>query len=263
MELVARKLSQSRTAAQALIERGAVRVDSKIAQKASQPVTAETTIEVLEKLKYVSRGGEKLEKALVTFGIDVGGRVCVDGGISTGGFSDCLLQHGASKIYGIEVGHGQLAEKLSADERIVLFENTNLRNVTPEQVYKGESELATLAVLDLSFIPLRLVLPNIWNLLRSPRDLIVLIKPQFEVGPSEVGKKGVVKNRAAQCSALSQIAREATTVGWNLRNVTWSPLLGGEGNIEFLAWFNDSPATIHFDEKTFSTLVDNAWKELS
>ena len=193
------------------------------------------TIQIKERSRFVSRGGEKLAKALEVFGIPVAGRICLDGGISTGGFTDCLLQAGAAQVYGIDVGYGQADWGLRNDPRVILKERTNLRYMTAAELY-GDSGRADLAVVDVSFISLDKILPALWELLTPPKEAVLLVKPQFEVGRERVGKKGVVRDSATQADAIFQVWKAATALGWEERGLTWSPLLGPAGNIEYLLW---------------------------
>jgi len=181
----------------------------------------------------VSRGGLKLEKALKVFDISPAGRICVDCGASTGGFTDVLLKNGAEKVYAIDVGYGQLAWKIRSDERVVVMERTNIRYVTKEQVPDEPS----LAVLDVSFISLRLVLPVIKSLLSRDGEFVCLIKPQFEVGRSAIGKGGIVKDKKAREDALASVVEMARQTGFEFRGSILSPIMGGDGNIEYLAYF--------------------------
>jgi 23S rRNA (cytidine1920-2'-O)/16S rRNA (cytidine1409-2'-O)-methyltransferase len=185
--------------------------------------------------RYVSRGGDKLAKALEVFAIPVAGRICLDGGISTGGFTDCLLQAGAALVYGVDVGYGQADWGLRNDPRVILKERTNLRYMTATELY-ADSARADLAVVDVSFISLDKILPALWELLVPPREAVLLVKPQFEVGRERVGKKGVVRDSATQADAIFQVWKAATALGWQQRGLTWSPLLGPAGNIEYLLW---------------------------
>ncbi|MGL5080858.1 MAG: TlyA family RNA methyltransferase [Microcoleaceae cyanobacterium] len=252
--LVERNLCNSRQQAQRLIQAGVVKVNHQRLDKPGTLIDPNAEIEVKARSPYVSRGGEKLAKALKVFQISVVGRVCLDGGISTGGFTDCLLQAGAERVYGIDVGYGQVDWGLRNDERVILKERTNLRYLTPEQLY-GEFEdgefdplaknstadntgcrYANLGVVDVSFISLTKVLAALWSLLQSPRELILLVKPQFEVGRERVGKKGVVRNPADHAQAIFQVGCGAEALGWQYQGLTWSPLLGPAGNIEYLLW---------------------------
>ncbi len=224
-----------------------MRVDRAVVDKPGTEVLSSALIEVQQRPPYVSRGGEKLAKALAEFAIPVRDRVCLDGGISTGGFTDCLLQAGAKRVYGIDVGYGQLDWQLRNDPRVVVHERTNLRHLQPETLYADGSPAADLAVVDVSFISLVTILPALWRLLRSPRELVLLIKPQFEVGRDRVGKKGVVRNPADQVAAIVRVLQAATgqapiapPVNWAFCGLTWSPLLGPAGNIEYLLWLREA-----------------------
>lgn len=234
--LVERGLCESRQQAQRLIRAGEVQVDHQVVDKPGTPIAEDAAILVKQKAPYVSRGGEKLAKALATFGIAVRDRVGLDGGISTGGFTDCLLQGGARRVYGIDVGYGQVAWKLRQDERLVLRERTNLRYLTAEELYAPEDPCPDLGVMDVSFISLTKVLPAFWALLAPPREAILLVKPQFEVGRDKVGKKGVVRDPLDQAEAIWTVLQAAHALGWGYRGLTWSPIPGPAGNIEYLLW---------------------------
>ena len=186
---------------------------------------------------YVSRGGLKLEKALKNFGVDPTGYVCSDSGASTGGFTDCLLQQGASKVFAIDVGYGQLAWKIRNDPRVVVMERTNIRYVTLEDL----GEPLDLSVIDVSFISLGLVLPVVKTLLKPTGQVLCLIKPQFEAGKDKVGKKGVVRDPAVHEEVLQNFISLAKSLDFTIRNLTFSPVKGPEGNIEFLAHLSMQP----------------------
>jgi len=233
--LVSRELCESRQKAQRLIRAGEVKVNDQVVDKPGTTVDVEARLQVVQPPPYVSRGGEKLAKALAEFGIRVEGRICLDGGISTGGFTDCLLQAGAKQVYGVDVGYGQVAWQLRQDERVILKERTNLRYLTPEMLY-GEATRPDFGVLDLSFISLTKVLPPLWELLISPRELVLLVKPQFEVGRDRVGDKGVVRNPKDHDSGIMQVTTAAQQKGWYPQGLTWSPIRGPAGNIEYLLW---------------------------
>jgi 23S rRNA (cytidine1920-2'-O)/16S rRNA (cytidine1409-2'-O)-methyltransferase len=233
--LVNLNLCTSRQQAQALIRTGKVAVNHQVVDKPGTEVDISAQIQIKERSRYVSRGGEKLAKALEVFAIPVTDRICLDGGISTGGFTDCLLQAGAAKVYGIDVGYGQADWGLRNDPRVILKERTNLRYMTATELY-GDSQRADLAVVDVSFISLDKVLPALWELLAPPREAVLLVKPQFEVGRQRVGKKGVVRDSATQGDAIFQVWKAATALGWEQWGLTWSPLLGPAGNIEYLLW---------------------------
>ena len=231
-------LCESRAKAQALIMSGEVYVDGQKCDKAGTPVDAAAQIEIRgNHCPYVSRGGLKLEKALRDFGIDPNGWVCSDSGASTGGFTDCLLQKGAKKVFAIDVGYGQLAWSIRTDPRVVCMERTNIRYVTPERL----GEPLDFSVVDVSFISLRLVLPAIKALLKQTGQLVCLIKPQFEAGKDKVGKKGVVRDPAVHCEVLEGFLALAAELGLTLRNLTFSPVKGPEGNIEFLGHLSMLP----------------------
>lgn len=236
--LVSLNLCESRALAQRLIRAGKVRVREQIIDKPGTEIDCQAEITVQQQPKYVSRGGDKLAKALEIFPINVKGRICLDGGISTGGFTDCLLQFGAQKVYGIDVGYGQVAWSLRQDQRVILKERTNFRYLTYTDLYGEEYPPADLGVMDLSFISLTKVLPPLWNLLISPRDIILLVKPQFEVGRDRVGKKGVVRNPKDQAEAIFQVWQCAQQLGWQYGGLTYSPITGPAGNIEYLLWLN-------------------------
>jgi 23S rRNA (cytidine1920-2'-O)/16S rRNA (cytidine1409-2'-O)-methyltransferase len=229
--LVEKGLTESREKAQALILAGKVLVEGKTVSKPGAFVHPEANIEVKEGLPYVSRGGLKLEFALKTFGVDPSGKVAIDVGASTGGFTDCLLQHGASKVYAVDVGYGQLAWKLRQDPRVVILERTNIRYLT------SLPELVDLATIDVSFISLRLVLPPVLNLLKPKAEVVALIKPQFEAGREKVGKKGVVRDPQVHREVLESLVDFAQDLGLSTLGLTVSPLLGPEGNVEFFAYW--------------------------
>lgn len=233
--LVSLDLCTSRQQAQALIRTGKVSINQQVVDKPGTEVDIASKIQIKERSRYVSRGGDKLAKALEVFAIPVTDRICLDGGISTGGFTDCLLQAGAAKVYGVDVGYGQADWGLRNDPRVILKERTNLRYMTPTELY-GDSPVADLAVVDVSFISLDKILPALWELLMPPKEAVLLVKPQFEVGRERVGKKGVVRDSATQADAIFQVWKAARALGWEERGLTWSPLLGPAGNIEYLLW---------------------------
>ncbi|MBQ8587431.1 MAG: TlyA family RNA methyltransferase [Oscillospiraceae bacterium] len=236
--LVQLGLCDSRTKAQALIMSGEVYVDGQKCDKAGTPVLTTAQIEVRgNACPYVSRGGLKLEKALRDFGVDPTGYVCSDSGASTGGFTDCLLQKGAKKVFAIDVGYGQLAWSIRTDPRVVCMERTNIRYVTPEQL----GEPLDLSVVDVSFISLKIVLPAIKALLKPTGQVLCLIKPQFEAGKEKVGKKGVVRDPEVHKEVLDNFLALAAELNFTVRNLTFSPVKGPEGNIEFLGHLSMLP----------------------
>lgn len=230
--LVEKGFFDSRAKAQAVIMSGDVYVDGQKADKAGVSYDSEANIEVRGSVcPYVSRGGLKLEKALRDFGVDPTGYVCSDSGASTGGFTDCLLQQGAKKVFAIDVGYGQLAWKIRNDPRVVTMERTNIRYVTPEDL----GEPLDLSVVDVSFISLKLVLPTIKSLLAPETgQVLCLIKPQFEAGKEKVGKKGVVRDPSVHVEVLEAFVELAKSLDFTINNLTFSPVKGPEGNIEFL-----------------------------
>ena len=236
--LTQKGLCDSRSRAQALIMSGEVYVNGLKCDKAGTAVEVEARIEVRgNACPYVSRGGLKLEKALRDFGVDPTGFVCSDSGASTGGFTDCLLQKGAKKVFAIDVGYGQLAWSIRTDERVVCMERTNIRFVKPEDL----GEPLDLSVVDVSFISLRIVLPAIKALLKPTGQIVCLIKPQFEAGKDKVGKKGVVRDAAVHEEVLNGFLTLAAELELNVRNLTFSPVKGPEGNIEFLGHLSMLP----------------------
>ena len=236
--LVSLGLAESRAKAQATIMAGEVYVNGQKADKSGMEVDITSNIEVRgSACPYVSRGGLKLEKALKNFGVDPTGYVCSDSGASTGGFTDCLLQQGASKVFAIDVGYGQLAWKIRNDPRVVVMERTNIRYVTPEDL----GEPLDLSVIDVSFISLGLVLPVVKTLLKPTGQVLCLIKPQFEAGKDKVGKKGVVRDPAVHEEVLQNFISLAKSLDFTIRNLTFSPAKGPEGNIEFLAHLSMQP----------------------
>jgi 23S rRNA (cytidine1920-2'-O)/16S rRNA (cytidine1409-2'-O)-methyltransferase len=229
--LVDRGLAQSRERARALILAGKVVVNDHTVDKAAAQVDPGAELRLKGgDIPYVSRGGLKLEKGLDEFGIDPAKRVAIDVGASTGGFTDCLLQRGASRVYAIDVGYGQLAWKLREDPRVVNLERTNIRELTPDRL----PEKPSLAVIDASFISLEKVLPATLALLDAGADIVALIKPQFEVGRGEVGKGGVVRDPEKQARVVERIGENASSLGCLVLGVTESPILGPKGNREFL-----------------------------
>lgn len=223
--------TESRERAKTTIMSGLVFVNGQRADKPGTPVDPDAAIEVRgDALPFVSRGGFKLDKALKVFPVNPEGKTCIDCGASTGGFTDVLLQHGAAKVYSVDVGYGQLAWKLRTDERVVNLERTNLRYITTEQI----PELLDLAVMDVSFISIKLVLPAVLTLLKPGADLICLIKPQFEAGRDEVGKKGVVRDQRVHREVVNGILQFAPTIGLTVMGLDFSPIKGPEGNIEYI-----------------------------
>lgn len=230
--LVEQGLAETRSKARSMILAGWVKVDGKKIDKAGHQVKVDANIEVKDVgLKFVSRGGLKLEHALKEFQVDVKGLTCVDIGASTGGFTDCLLQNGAKKVYAIDVGYGQLDWKLRKDERVIVIEKTNIREFNIKQI----QDPIDLAVVDVSFIGLEKVFPKINEL--NPKQIIALIKPQFQVGKGKVGKGGVVRDEKLHEEAIETVKTAAEKLNWVFKGLVTSPITGPAGNIEFLAWW--------------------------
>lgn len=229
--LVSQGLAASREKAKAIIMSGNVLVNGQREDKAGTMIDVKAEITVKGgQLKYVSRGGLKLEKAMSHFDLTLEGRVCMDVGASTGGFTDCMLQNGAVKVYSVDVGHGQLDWKLRNDPRVVCMEKTNIRYVTPEQI----EEPAAFVSIDVSFISLTKVLPPVRELMTEDGEIVCLIKPQFEAGREKVGKKGVVRDPKVHEEVIEKVIDFAATVGLESRELEFSPIKGPEGNIEYL-----------------------------
>lgn len=240
LELVRRGLADSRQQAQQLIRAGKVRGGDRVLDKPGTEVAADLELHVETPPRFVSRGGEKLVAALEALPIRVQGRVCLDGGISTGGFSDCLLQHGAARVYGVDVGYGQTAWSLRTDPRVVLRERTNLRHLQPQDLYGPGDPWPDLAVADVSFISLTQVLPALKGLLQpGSAEAVLLVKPQFEVGRERVGKGGVVRDPRAHRDAIRKVIEAAAGLGWLARGLIASPLTGPAGNHEYLLWLQE------------------------
>ena len=236
--LVKKNLAESREKAKAVIMSGIVYVDGQKEDKAGSMFEDTALVEVRgSTLKYVSRGGLKLEKAMEQFGVGLSGKVCMDVGASTGGFTDCMLQNGAKKVYSVDVGHGQLAWKLRNDERVVCMEKTNIRYVTPEEI----PERVQFVSIDVSFISLTKVLGPVQALMEPEGDVVCLIKPQFEAGREKVGKKGVVRDPAVHLEVIQMVASFAGSIGFEALHLDFSPIKGPEGNIEYLLHLKNHP----------------------
>jgi 23S rRNA (cytidine1920-2'-O)/16S rRNA (cytidine1409-2'-O)-methyltransferase len=227
--LVDRGLAESKQKAQALILAGDVLVNRQKAEKPGHAVLTDVEVELLGVLPFVSRGGVKLDAALSHFGIDVAGKVAIDIGASTGGFTDCLLQRGAARVYAVDVGATQLAWKIRTDARVVVKDHTNARNLTPADV----PELCDIAVCDVSFISVTLIAPSLPSVLKPDGDIMVLVKPQFEVGKGQVGKGGIVRDGALHQAACDKVRNAFESMGYRA-DVIDSPITGAEGNKEFL-----------------------------
>lgn len=236
--LVNRNLAESREKAKAIIMSGIVYVDGQKEDKAGASFEDTVSIEVRgTTLKYVSRGGLKLEKAMTHFGVRLDGKVCMDVGASTGGFTDCMLQNGAVKVYSVDVGHGQLAWKLRNDDRVVCMEKTNIRYVTEADI----ADKIDFASIDVSFISLTKVLGPVKALLTDQGQVVCLIKPQFEAGREKVGKKGVVREKSTHLEVIETVMAFARSIGFGILNLDFSPIKGPEGNIEYLLYLQNHP----------------------
>lgn len=254
-----RGLAETREKAKALIMAGSVYLNGQKALKGGAAVKDTDIIEVRGAVNpYVSRGGLKLHKAVQNFGFSLEGCVCMDIGASTGGFTDCMLSNGAAKVYAIDVGYGQLAWKLRCDERVVNMERTNFRYVTHEQI----PEQVDFASVDVSFISLRKILPVMRELLRDGGRAVCLIKPQFEAGRENVGKKGVVRDRAVHESVVASITEFAVESGFNVCNVDFSPIKGPEGNIEYLMLVEKSDSAAMLWQGSAAELVAVSHEQL-
>lgn len=257
--LVQRGLVTGRDRAKAVIMAGVVYVNNQKSDKAGAPVSDEDQIEIRgETLRYVSRGGLKLEKALDAFPIDLDGALCCDFGASTGGFTDCMLQNGARRVYAFDVGYGQLAWKLRQDERVVNLERTNVRRLPPDAV----TEPVDFISIDVSFISLSLVLPTACALLRDGGQIICLVKPQFEAGREKVGKKGVVRDPEVHKEVLYRVYQTAEGLGFSVKGLSFSPIKGPEGNIEYLMFLEKEGTLDSVPSETIETAVEQAHSAL-
>lgn len=251
----------TKSKASAAILAGSVKINDEIISKAGYQINPEAKIIVeIKSMPYVSRGGFKLEKALKTFNPNIKDRICIDAGASTGGFTDCLLQNGAKKVYAIDVGYGQLDWKLRSDERVKVIERTNIKNCTFGDIYTKDEEIANLLVMDLSFISITKVLPNLKKLLNSDfHELICLIKPQFEAGKDLVEKGGVVRNKQVHIDVINNVIEFSKSLGYKVLNLTYSPVKGPSGNIEYLIYLSTNGAPNNFEVQN---IVDEAYSSL-
>lgn len=248
-----RGLAESRERAKAYIMAGVVYVNGQKEDKAGLKVDVTASIEVREKMRYVSRGGFKLEKAMAQFPIELEGKTCMDVGASTGGFTDCMLQNGAVKVYSIDVGYGQLAWKLREDERVVCMEKTNMRYVTHEQI----PEEIDFSSIDVSFISLTKILLPVYNLIKEGGEVVALIKPQFEAGREQVEKHGVVRDPKVHKQVIHLVWEYAQQIGFSVCGLDFSPIKGPEGNIEYLIYLKKEIEACSLDVNTLiETVVD-------
>lgn len=257
--LVSRGLAPSREKAKTMIMEGNVFVNNNREDKAGSTFADDCKIEIHgNTLKYVSRGGLKLEKAMTHFGITLDGKVCMDIGASTGGFTDCMLQNGASKVYSVDVGYGQFAWKLRQDPRVVCMEKTNIRYVTPEDI----DDALDFASVDVSFISLTKVLGPARALLKDNGQMVCLIKPQFEAVREKVGKKGVVRDKAVHEEVINKVIDFALEIGFSIHNLEYSPIKGPEGNIEYLVYIEKTNEAVKEESVDVHAVVEAAHGEL-
>ena len=257
--LVEQGLAESRTKAQALIMAGLVKVNGERVDKSGAPVGVESSLEVADGRRWAGRGAYKLLKAIEVFGLDISDRVCVDIGASTGGFTDVLLDAGAKKVYAVDVGYGQLLTRLAKDPRVVVMDRTNARALTPDRF----DEAIEVMVCDASFISLRLLLPAMDSVLSDAGEAAVLVKPQFEAGRERLGKGGVVRDPSIHVSVLREVLEFATKeTGLSPAGLSWSPILGPEGNMEFLCHLTHNPASVADIPALTSEVVEAAHREL-
>jgi 23S rRNA (cytidine1920-2'-O)/16S rRNA (cytidine1409-2'-O)-methyltransferase len=258
--LVEKGICESREKAKTNIMAGLIFVDGQRIDKAGEKVKVDSEIIFKgEKLKYVSRGGLKLEKAMNTFGIDLTNKVCMDIGASTGGFTDCMLQNNASKVFAVDVGYGQFAWKLRTDERVVCMEKTNIRYVTPEDI-KVALDFASI---DVSFISLRTIMPAVKALLGEKGEVVALIKPQFEAGRDKVGKKGVVRDKEVHLEVINTIINFLMENELNVLGLSYSPIKGPEGNREYLVYFTkDKEKEGNFELSQIEDIVNESHSQL-
>ena len=258
--LVEKGICESREKAKTNIMAGLIFVDGQRVDKAGEKVKVDADIVFKgEKLKYVSRGGLKLEKAMNTFGIDLTDKVCMDIGASTGGFTDCMLQNNASKVFAVDVGYGQFAWKLRTDERVVCMEKTNIRYVTPEDI----GVALDFASIDVSFISLRTIMPAVKALLEDKGEVVALIKPQFEAGRDKVGKKGVVRDKEVHLEVINTIINFLMENELNVLGLSYSPIKGPEGNREYLVYFTkDKDKEGSFELSQIEDVVNESHSQL-
>lgn len=255
---------ETKSKAAAAILAGHVKIDDEYITKAGFQINPSKEYEITVKsMPYVSRGGFKLQKALETFNVDVAGRICLDAGASTGGFTDCLLQHGAKFVYAADVGYGQLDWKIRSDKRVKVIERTNLKNCEFSEIYAENEPVADLLVSDLSFISLTKVLENLKKLLApESHEMILLIKPQFEAGKDLVEKGGVVRNKKVHADVILKVIEKAQELNYSIKDLTYSSIKGPSGNIEYLLWITTQKVD-EFDSAKIPQIVDTAFETLN
>lgn len=252
----------NKSKASAAILAGNVKINDEVITKAGFQINPQGKMEIeIKSMPYVSRGGFKLEKALKTFDVKVKDRICLDAGASTGGFTDCLLQKGAKKVYAVDVGYGQLAWKIRSDERVKVIEKTNIKNCELTEIYSKDDEIADLLVMDVSFISIERVLSNLKKLLKSDfQELICLIKPQFEAGKELVDKGGVVKDKNVHIDVINKVIDFAKNLEYKILDLTFSSIKGPSGNIEYLIYFATEGEIKDF---SVENIVEDAFKTLN
>ncbi|MBR7024862.1 MAG: TlyA family RNA methyltransferase [Selenomonadaceae bacterium] len=256
--LTEKNFFDSRARAKAMIMAGKILVNGQKVDKAGTLIPLDAEIKILgEEMPFVSRGGLKLQKALDVFKIILSGKIAADVGASTGGFTDCMLQHGAKKVYAIDVGYGQLAWKLRSNVQVVNMERTNIRNVTRNDFYYGLPEFVSI---DVAFISLEKVLPVVFDVLKDSGEVVALIKPQFEAGREHVGKKGVVRDKKIHAAVIEKVLNFATSLGFGISGLDFSPIKGPEGNIEYLAYLTKNFSAADFE---ILSVVNSAHEELN
>jgi 23S rRNA (cytidine1920-2'-O)/16S rRNA (cytidine1409-2'-O)-methyltransferase len=245
--LVEKGLFPSREQAQRAVRAGWIRINGMVNDKPAMEVKEPLEVTIQAKSPFVSRGGEKLIGAIVSFNIRVNDRICLDAGISTGGFTDCLLKQGAKLVYGVDVGYGQVAWEIRNHPQVILKERTNLRHLEPKELYGEEhtpEQMANLAVADLSFISLTKVLPALWALLSPPQEALLLVKPQFEAERSQIGKNGIVRDTEVHNQAIQKVLIKAMELGWQKQGLMPSPIKGRTGNQEYWLWLTSKTPAI-------------------
>ncbi len=243
---------ETKSKAQAAIMAGDVRIDGIVITKAGFLLEAkENTVFEIKSMPFVSRGGFKLDKAIKTFGIDLKDKICLDAGASTGGFTDCMLQAGAKKVYSVDVGYGQIAWKLRTDNRVKVIEKVNVKNCNPSEIYSENDEVAEFLTMDLSFISISKVLPNLLKL-ANPKgfEIVSLIKPQFEAGKEQVGKNGVVREKEIHIEVIENVIKYCRDNNLYIKGLTYSPIKGPKGNIEYLIYLSNTPAEENYSVET-------------
>ena len=257
--LTDKNFAQSKSQAQAMILAGHVKVNGEKIIKSSQTFDPDARLDIeVKTLQFVSRGGLKLDKAIKTFNIDLNNKICLDAGASTGGFTDCMLQNNAKKVYAVDVGYGQIAWKIRQDNRVKTIERTNIKNCSFTDIFDSENdEKCDFCAMDLSFISVTKVLENIKNFLKPNFEIVTLIKPQFEAGREFIEKKGVVKDKKVHADVIKKVIDYAATIGMNAQKLTFSPITGPAGNIEYLVYLTQE-ALVVTDEMILDVVANVA-----